>query len=164
MLIVEYQQRGCPMLTKDIAYTIDGKTYTGYLADDDGGGGKRPGVLVCHQGLGLTEHAKDRARKLARLGYVAFALDMYGRIATSREDGMLLIGELVSNPAELQKRARAGLDVLRDQPNTDKQRLAAVGYCFGGGVVIEMARSVPGLSCVVAFHPGLTDQPERDAR
>jgi dienelactone hydrolase len=152
------------MLTKDIAYAVDGKTYTGYLADDESRGAKRPGILVCHQGLGLSEHAKERARMLANAGYVAFALDMYGRLAKSREDVMSLIGELVSNPSELRKRAQAGLDVLRDQTNTDKQRLAAVGYCFGGSVVIEMARSVPGLSCVVAFHPGLADQPETDER
>src|SRR5690242_4279981 len=111
------------MLTKDIAYTIDGKTYTGYLADDESRKAKRPGVLVCHQGMGLTEHAKERARMLAQLGYVAFALDMYGRVATSRDDVMSLIGELTANPAELQKRAEAGLNVLKDQPNTDKQRL-----------------------------------------
>ena len=152
------------MLTKDIAYTIDGKTYTGYLADDDNRKAKRPGVLVCHQGMGLTEHAKERARMLAELGYVAFALDMYGRVATSRDDVMSLIEGLIANPAELRKRAEAGLNVLRDHPNTDKQRLAAVGYCFGGGVVIEMARAVSGLSCVVAFHPGLTGQPEKDDR
>src|SRR5690349_674686 len=98
------------MLTKDVAYTIDGKTYTGYLADNESRGAGRPGILVCHQGLGLSEHAKERARMLAGLGYVAFALDMYGRLAKSREDVMALIGELVSNPAELQKRAHAGLN------------------------------------------------------
>ena len=152
------------MLTKDIAYAIDGKTYTGYLADDEGRRAKRPGVLVCHQGMGLTEHAKERARMLAGLGYVAFALDMFGRVATSRDDVMTLIGGLTSNPSELAKRAQAGLNVLKDHPATDEQRLAAVGYCFGGSVVIEMARVVPGLSCVVAFHPGLTGLPEKDDR
>jgi dienelactone hydrolase len=152
------------MLTKDIAYKIDGKTYTGYLADDEKRGKNRPGILVCHQGNGLVEHAKERARMLAELGYVAFALDMYGQVASTMQEAMAWLQALVANPAELRKRAEAGLAVLKDQPNVDRQRLAAIGYCFGGGVVLEMARSVPGLSCVVAFHPGLTGQPEKDER
>jgi dienelactone hydrolase len=152
------------MLTKDIAYTIDGKTYTGFLADDETRGKGRPGVLVCHQGGGLSDHAKERARMLAAEGYVAFALDMYGRMATGRDDAMALLTGLTQNPAELNKRAKAGLDVLKAQANVGIKRLAAIGFCFGGGVVIEMARSTPGLSCVVAFHPGLTGQPEKDDR
>ena len=152
------------MLTKDIAYKIDGKTYTGYLADDESRGKNRPGVLVCHQGNGLVEHAKERARMLAELGYVAFALDMYGQIATTMQEAMAWLQALVADPPELRKRAEAGLGVLKDQPNVDKHRLAAIGYCFGGGVVLEMARSVPGLACVAAFHPGLTGQPEKDDR
>jgi len=152
------------MLTKDIAYKVDGKTYTGYLADDDKRGPNRPGILVCHQGNGLVDHAKERARMLAELGYVAFALDMYGQVASNMQEAMSWLQALVANPAELRKRAEAGLGVLRDQPNVDKKRLAAIGYCFGGGVVLEMARSVPGLACVVAFHPGLTGQPAKDDR
>jgi dienelactone hydrolase len=152
------------MLTRDIAYKIDGKTYTGYLADDEARGANRPGVLVCHQGGGLSEHARERARMLCGLGYVAFALDMYGRMATGREDAMSLLQGLIADPAELRKRADAGLAVLKDQPHVDAERLAAIGYCFGGGVVLEMARSAPGVRAVVAFHPGLTGQPERDAR
>lgn len=152
------------MIVKDIAYEVDGHKYTGTLADDPQRGEKRPGILVCHQGGGLTEHAKERARMLAGLGYVAFALDMYGEVATSREQAMALIDGLVKNPSELRKRARAGLDVLASQPSVDRTRLAAIGYCFGGGVVLEMARAFDGLSCVVAFHPGLTGLPERDDR
>ena len=151
------------MNTKDIAYEIDGKTHTGYLAD--GASGKpAPGVLVCHQGGGLTEHAKERARMLAELGYVAFALDMYGEVATGREHAMALITGLVQNPPLLRKRAAAGFDVLKAQPGVDTGRLAAIGYCFGGGVVLEMARCHTELACVVAFHPGLTNQPEHDDR
>jgi dienelactone hydrolase len=151
------------MVIKDIAYEIDGKTHTGYLAD---GSNSRPspGVLVCHQGMGLTEHARERARMLAELGYVAFALDMYGEVATSREHVMALIGSLVENPPLLRKRAAAGFDVLKAQASVDRARLAAVGYCFGGALVLEMARCHPELACVVAFHPGLTQQPEHDER
>ena len=152
------------MLTKDIAYKIDGKTYTGYLADDDKRGKNRPGVLVCHQGGGLADHAKERARMLAAEGYVAFALDMYGRMAKDRDDAMALLNGLTQDAPELRKRAHAGFDVLKSQTNVDTKRLAAIGYCFGGGVVLEMARATPGLSCIVAFHPGLTGLPEKDDR
>lgn len=151
------------MVTRDIAYQIDGKTHTGYLAD--GANGKRaPGVLVCHQGGGLTDHARERARMLAELGYIAFALDMYGEVATSREHAMALIGSLTGDPPLLRKRAAAGFDVLKTPAGVDPGRLAAIGYCFGGGVVLELARVHPELACVVAFHPGLSNQPEHDDR
>lgn len=149
---------------KDIAYTINGSSYTGYLADDETRAGKRPGILLCHQGGGLTDHTRERARMLAELGYVAFALDMYGKVASNMAEAMSWLQALVADPVEMHKRAEAGLKVLNDQPNVDTDRLAAIGYCFGGGVVLEMARSVRGLSCVVAFHPGLTGQPEKDDR
>ena len=151
------------MITKDIAYPIDGKTYTGYLADGSAAG-KTPGVLVCHQGGGLTEHARERARMLAELGYVAFALDMYAEVAPDMPRAMALINALVADPPLLRKRATAGLDVLKAQPTVDPSRLAAIGYCFGGGVVLELARTNPELACVVAFHPGLTRLPEADDR
>jgi dienelactone hydrolase len=151
------------MITKDIAYQIDGKTHTGYLAD--GSTGKpAPGILVCHQGGGLTDHAKERARMLAELGYVAFALDMFGELATSREHAMALISGLLQDLPKLQRRAAAGLDVLTSQATTDRKRLGAIGFCFGGGVVLELARTAPELACVVAFHPGLTHLPEKDER
>jgi len=151
------------MNTKDIAYTCDDKTLTGYLADGSNGR-PTPGILVCHQGGGLTEHARERARMLAELGYVAFALDMYGEVATGREHAMALIGGLVADPPLLRRRARAGFDVLRAQPAVDAARLAAIGYCFGGALVLELARTTPELACVVSFHPGLSNQPERDDR
>jgi dienelactone hydrolase len=151
------------MITKDIAYPIDGKTYTGYLADGSNGR-TAPGILVCHQGGGLTDHARERARMLAELGYVAFALDMYAEVAAGMPQAMALITSLVQNPPLLRKRANAGLDVLKAQPHVDTSRLAAIGYCFGGGVVLELARSNPELACVVAFHPGLTSLPESDDR
>ncbi|MBV9332238.1 MAG: dienelactone hydrolase family protein [Alphaproteobacteria bacterium] len=149
---------------KQIAYEIDGATYTGYLADDETRSGRRPAVLLCHQGGGLTEHTTERARMLSELGYVAFALDMYGKVASSMQEAMSWLQALVADPDELRKRAKAGLRVLEEQPNVDPSRIAAIGYCFGGGVVLELARCVPGLSCVVAFHPGLTGQPESDPR
>jgi dienelactone hydrolase len=154
------------MQTRDISYHAGAKALIGYLAAPDGGG-LRPGILVCHQGGGLTEHAKERARMLAKEGYVAFALDMYGEMATSMDHAMGLLRGLVADPVELRARALAGLAVLRSQPGVDPARLAAVGYCFGGAVVLELARAAPELKCVVAFHPGMSGPvalPDRDDR
>jgi len=141
------------MITKDIAYACGGKALKGYFVSRDTG--RRPGVLVCHQGNGITEHTRERARMLAQEGYAAFALDMYGETATSREQAMALLQGLTSNPDELRARALGGLDVLKAQDGVDTSRLAAVGYCFGGAVVLELARAAPELKCVVAFHPGM---------
>jgi dienelactone hydrolase len=137
------------MITKDIAYKASGRAFTGYLADDESRGGRRPGVLLCHQGNGLSDHTKERARMLAELGYVAFALDMYGEPVTGREQAMALLQGLIADLPELEARARAGLAVLAAQPNVDPKRLAAIGFCFGGTVVLEMARTIEGLACVV---------------
>ena len=154
------------MLTRDIPYTLGGKTFTGYLAVPDGGGA-RPGVLVCHQGGGLTEHAKEKARLLAEEGYIAFALDLYGEVATSIDHAMGMLRGLVTDKEEWRKRSLAGLDVLKAQDGVDTSRLAAVGYCLGGATVLELARAAPDLKCVVAFHPGMSGpvaQPESDER
>lgn len=153
------------MLTKDIAYRAGDKTLTGYLASPDAG--HRPGILVCHQGYGISEHTRERARMLADEGYVAFALDMYGEVATGREHAMALLQGLMKDMAELRRRALAGLEVLKAQHGVDPRRLAAVGYCFGGAVVLELARSAPELKCVVAFHPGMAGPvalPDSDPR
>lgn len=154
------------MLTKEISYQVSGKTLTGYLAAPDGAD-KRAGVLVCHQGMGMTEHTRERARMIADERHIAFALDMYGETATSREQAMELLQSMTGNPEELRRRALAGLAVLKEQANVDPSRLAAIGYCFGGAVVLELARAAPELKCVVAFHPGMSGPvalPEKDER
>ncbi|MGH6871617.1 MAG: dienelactone hydrolase family protein [Rhizomicrobium sp.] len=147
----------------EIAYEEGGKRLTGYLADGSGGG-KAPGILVIHQGGGLAEHTRERARMLAALGYVAFALDLYGETATSREHAMALYTAMSQDVPLLRKRVIAGLDVLKSQASADTARLAAIGYCFGGWTVLEMARLGLGLGCVIAFHPGLQGLPESDDR
>jgi dienelactone hydrolase len=151
------------MNIQDIVYSCGDKTLTGYLADG-ATGAKAPGILLVHQGGGLTEHTKERARMLAELGYVAFALDLYGDVATSMEQAMALIGTLQNDAPLLRRRAAAGLEVLKAQAHADTSRLAAIGYCFGGWTVLEMARMEAGLGCVVAFHPGLNGLPETDER
>lgn len=151
------------MITKEFAYSVDGATLAGYFAYGETGA-RGPGILVCHQGGGLTEHAKERARMLAELGYVAFALDMYGEVAKSLEHAMSLLQSLLANPSLMRKRAVAGLDILKSHANVDPARLAAIGYCFGGSLVLELARMNVGLASVVAFHPGLTNLPDTDER
>ena len=151
------------MRISDINYACGDKALTGYLADGSTGA-PAPGVLLCHQGGGLTEHTRERARMLAELGYVAFALDLYGEVATSREQAMALLTALGADAPLLRARVGAGLEVLKAQAAVDTARLAAIGYCFGGATVIEVARAFADFACVVAFHPGLTDQPAADPR
>jgi dienelactone hydrolase len=142
------------MQTRDIAYTAGETDLKGYFAAPDGAV-RRPGILVCHQGGGITEHTKERTRMLAEIGYAAFALDMYGIVVTKVEEAMPLMQALVQNPPEMRKRAQAGLKILMAQPEVDTGRLAAIGFCFGGALVLELARFARELSCVVAFHPGM---------
>jgi dienelactone hydrolase len=151
------------MQTRDITYTSGDKALTGYLADGSNGA-KVPGILVCHQGGGLRDHEKERARMLAGLGMIAFALDMYGEVATDQPSAMKLLNGVSQNQALWDERIRAGLAQLAAQPNVDAARLGAIGFCFGGMTVIEAVRATDRLKCVVAFHPGLTHLPESDPR
>lgn len=150
---------------RDIEYEVDGRRMIGHLATPDGAG-PFPGVLVCHEGPGLTDHAKGRARMLAELGYVAFALDYHGD-GRPIEGGMAEIraklGPLMADPLATRVLGRAGLDVLMAQPQTDPARLAAIGYCFGGTMALELARGGAALSAVVGFHSGLATVRPEDA-
>lgn len=149
--------------TRDIAYEIDGKTFTGYLAD--GSGGKSvPGILVAHEGGGMTGHPKERARMLAELGYVAFAMDTFGEAITSREQAMKILGGLSADLPTLRKRANTALDLLKSQKNVDAKRSGAIGFCFGGTTVLELARSGADIGVVVGFHSGLSTSAPEDAK
>ncbi|HEY0411742.1 MAG TPA: dienelactone hydrolase family protein [Allosphingosinicella sp.] len=143
------------MSLEPVEYEAGGKTYCGFLADGSGGRAA-PGVLVAHEGGGLTGHAKGRAERLASLGYVAFALDLFGDAAPTLEDKMALVRSLRADTAELRARAGAAFDVLRGHPHVDAERLAAIGFCFGGTAVIELARGGAELKALVGFHAGLT--------
>ena len=151
------------MQTKDIEYRVGGKRFVGYLADGSNGR-KTAGVLVAHEGGGMTEHPKERARMLADLGYVAFAMDTFGEPITSREQAMSVIGSLSNDLATLRARAQTALDVLRSQSNVDAKRSAAIGFCFGGTTVLELARSGADVGCVVGFHSGLATIAPQDAK
>ena len=161
---VDAGRRGRPeMLTKEVEYTSAGRSLTGYLADGSNGA-KAPGILVCHQGGGMRDHEKQRARMLAERGYVAFALDLYGEAPASRERMGELMDSCVNSSALWDELILAGLAQLKAQASVDSARLAAIGFCFGGMTVLEAVRATTELKCVVAFHPGLTRQRESDPR
>ena len=145
------------IVTRTVEYGQDGTVMRGFLAYDDGLKGKRPGVLVVHEWWGLNDFARERAVKLAGLGYVALAADMYGNgvITSNAEEAGKLAGALLKNPDLLRARAQAALKVLAADPRVDPKRLAAIGFCFGGSTVLELAYSGADLAGVVSFHGGL---------
>ncbi len=145
------------VVTKEVTYTADGLNLKGYLAYDDAQSGKRPGVLVVHEWWGQNEYIRKRARMLAELGYVALALDMYGegKQAAHPEDASKFSSAVMKNLDVAEQRFNAGLALLKQQPQTDQQHIAAIGYCFGGGVVLAMARRGVDLDGVASFHGSL---------
>jgi dienelactone hydrolase len=148
------------MITQDIEYRDQATGLRGFLAYDQTAGDRRPGVLVVHEGLGLNEHAMERTRMVAGLGYVALAADMFGdrRQARDLEEARALIGELRHDPKKLRTRARTALAALAALPQVDARRLGAIGFCFGGTTVLELARDGTDLRAVVSFHGVLTTQ------
>ena len=152
--------------TELIEYKHGDAVLEGYLAYDTGIKGKRPGVLIVHQWKGLTDYEKKRTEMLAKLGYNVFALDIYGkgiRPQSSQEAGAEA-GKYKSNRDLLRVRAQAGLAVLQKHELTDPKRVAAIGYCFGGTTVIELARSGADVAGVVSFHGGLDSPHPEDGR
>src|SRR3954468_6077519 len=138
--------------TKQIAYHDGDVRLDGFLAIDADRAGKRPGVLVVHGGAGLDDHARGRARRFAEAGFVAFACDMYGEGVTgNRERIMRHIAELRASRAAIVRRLQAASEILLSRPEVDG-RLAAVGYCFGGMIVLEYARSGSPISAAVSVH------------
>jgi dienelactone hydrolase len=144
--------------TREITYTAaDGTRMVGYHAWDNAIQGPRPGVIVVHEWWGLNDYAKRRARDLAALGYSALAVDMYGdgKNTAHPEDAQGFMQAALADPAVPKARFQAGLDLLHAQPQTDPARSAAIGYCFGGKVVLDMARQGMPLDAVVSFHGAL---------
>lgn len=142
---------------REIDYESDGVVLRGLLAYDDALSGKRPAVLVVHEWSGHDEHARNSARRLAEAGYVAFALDMYGegKQAHHPKEAAALLTEIRTNLPLMQARFDAALNLLRAQSNVDSGRVAAIGYCFGGTVVLEMGRAGKDLRGVVSLHGAL---------
>jgi dienelactone hydrolase len=148
--------------TREVEYTQDGTKLHGFLAWDDAVKGKRPGVLVVHEWWGMNEHSRHQAKRLAQAGFVGFALDMYGdgKVATHPQDAQTFSAEATKDPAVVAARFNAGREQLVSDPHVDPKRIGAIGYCFGGGVVLGMVRSGADLGAVATFHGALgTDHP-----
>lgn len=145
--------------TKVIEYKHGDVVLEGLLAWDDAlatADKKQPGVLVCPEWWGNNDYARGRAKQLAELGFVAFSIDMYGKgkLTEDPKQATAWSGEIYGNPKMLRERAAAGLATLVAQPQVDASRVAAIGYCMGGTVALELARTGAALRSVVAFHAG----------
>src|SRR5881396_2010023 len=149
--------RNAKVKTRAIEYRQDGTVLQGFIAWDDAARGKRPGVLVVHEWWGHNEHARNQARRLAEAGYVGFALDMYGKgkVTTHPQDAQAFASEATKDPAVVVARFNAALEQLKRDPHVDTTRIAAIGYCFGGAVVLDMARAGAPMAAVVTFHGAL---------
>lgn len=149
------------LITHTLEYAHANTRCMGFFAYDDALPGPRPGVLIAHTWAGRDEFVENKARRLAELGYAAFALDMYGegRVGSGPEECAQLMGGLMSDRRQLQARIHAALAALRQQPEVDPGRIAAMGFCFGGLCVLDLARSGAELRGVVSFH-GLFTPPE----
>jgi dienelactone hydrolase len=145
------------VVNKTVTYEHDGVVLEGYLAWNDAVKGARPGVLVVHQWMGLSDNERMRADMLAGMGYVALAADVYGKGVRPKDinEAQQEAGKYYSDRALFRGRLAAGLEELEQQPMVDRARVVAIGYCFGGGGVLELARSGAELAGVVSFHGSL---------
>jgi dienelactone hydrolase len=146
------------VIGKTVEYYSNGTALQGYLAYDNSIKGKRPAVLIVHEWWGVTDYPKKRAEMLAGLGYVAFAVDMYGdgKIADNPADAQKYAGESMKSFSALKDKFSAAIDLLKGNEFVDPNKIAAIGYCYGGGVVLNMARAGLDLKGVVSFHGNLT--------
>ncbi len=157
LFMLSAQSGGAEIVGKSVEYADSGVIMKGYLAHDASIKGKRPGVLVVHEWWGHNEYARKRAQMLAELGYTALAVDMYGegKQADHPEDAMKFSSELTKDFDALKSRFLAAMDFLKKQPEVDPVRIAAIGYCMGGGIVLNMALQGADLKGVASFHGSL---------
>ncbi|HEY5744415.1 MAG TPA: dienelactone hydrolase family protein [Terrimicrobiaceae bacterium] len=143
--------------TEEVKYSEGGTTLKGFLAWDDATSDKRPGILVVHEWWGLNDYARHRAKQLAELGYTAFAVDMYGdgKVADHPKDAGAFAASVMKDPQVALARFRAALEVLKSQTTVDPAKIAAIGYCMGGAIVLNAAREGFDLSAVASFHGSL---------
>jgi dienelactone hydrolase len=153
------------MQTKKLEYTNGKTNFVGYLVWDETKPGRRPGVVVFPEAFGLNDHARQRAERLAQLGFVALAADPHGEGALLNDMVSLgpAIRALYADRAEWRSRAHAALDALIAQPQVDASRTAAIGFCFGGSTCLELARSGAPLAAITTFHAGLLPELPEDA-
>ena len=139
------------------SYEIDGKKYNGFVYYNQDEKGKRPGIVVVHEWWGLTNYPRMRAKELAKLGYIAMAADVYGngQIANDPKEAQALASPFYNDPSLAKKRLDPAINFLKTYPQTDTSEIAAMGYCFGGFVVLNAAKLGSDLKGVVTFHGGL---------
>ncbi len=149
-----------------LVYQADGLSMHSHLYRKDAVTGTSPGILVFPEAPGLSENAKKRAERLAELGYVALACDLHGEghLLDGMESVMSTVGALMAEPLRVRARAQGGMDALLAQPGVDPARIAAIGYCFGGTMSLELARSGAEIRAAIGFHSGLTTNLPDDAR
>jgi dienelactone hydrolase len=152
--------------TKTISYSGDGANMIGFFAVDDSRSGKRPAVLVAAAAPGLDDYTRERCELLAGLGYAAFGLDFHGNgeVIEAIDNVMARLAPFFADPLRTRARAAAALAALAAQPNVDAARIAAIGYCFGGTIALELARSGADIKAAVAFHGGLSTARAQDAK
>jgi len=144
-----------------VSYSIDSLNMNNYLAFDENVEGKRPGVLVIHEWWGLNDYTKRRAKMLAELGYVAMAVDMYGngRIGTDPGAAQNLAMPYYQHPDMAKKIFDRAVEELKKNPNVDQTKIAGIGYCFGGGMLLNFVRMGEPLNGIVSFHGSLLGTP-----
>ncbi len=154
------------LVKSDVEYKVGSQTMQGYLVYDDANKGKLPGVLVVHDWLGVTEKTKERADMLAGLGYVAFAADVFGKgkRGTDNKSGSELSTPYKEDRKKFREHLKAAMKEFKKQKMLDTAKVAAVGYCFGGAGVMELARTGEKLKGVVSFHGGLDSPSPKDGK
>jgi dienelactone hydrolase len=157
LLLALSVQLAAGVVHEALNYRVDDAEFKGYLAYDNGTTGKRPGILLAHEWWGLNDFARVQADKLAAMGYIVLAVDLYGNGQTTTDPQVAQewAGQVRGTP-RMRQRIQAGLTALAQDPRVDPGRIAAVGYCFGGTAVLELAYSGARIKGVVTFHAGLT--------
>jgi dienelactone hydrolase len=152
------------IVTKEVTYSSDGTTLKGFLAYNGNQEGKRPGIIVVHEWWGLNKYAQHRALMLAKLGYIALAIDMYGNGQTAEhpDNAGKFAMAVMQQMDTARARFNAGLKLLKEEAQTDTSKIAAIGYCFGGGIVLRMALAGDDIDGVVSFHGDLPTQPVKN--
>jgi dienelactone hydrolase len=152
--------------SETLTYEADGLPMVSHLYYDAQADGRRAGVLVFPEAFGLGDHAKGRAERLASLGYLALACDLHGegRTVDTLDEALELVGPLRAEPAHARARARGGLAALEGRPEVDPNKIAAIGFCYGGTMALELARSGAAIAGVVGFHSGLATVAPQDAK
>ena len=155
------EEKGNKFKEENITYNLDTVSMNGYVVYDENKEGKRPGVLVIHEWWGMNDYTKMRARELAKLGYIAMAIDMYGngKTADNPGDAQKMAMPFYQNPQMAKARFDAALNKLKTYSQVDTGNIAGIGYCFGGGILLNLARLGEDLNGVVSFHGSLLGTP-----